>query len=171
MSWFWSYGSWIYNYLCNQCLSPLMLWVQIPLLQSWRGVLNTTFVEKVCMWLATGQWFSPGTPVFSTNKTDSHDITEILLKVALNTINQTNLENWIFERILHVHNSIHITDRLILCNIKMVHFLCRILVGAPRDFDQYWNTGTSNRTGALYKCDPQDTSSCQQIEIAKSGRF
>jgi len=22
-SWLWSYGSWIYNYLCNQCLSPL----------------------------------------------------------------------------------------------------------------------------------------------------
>jgi hypothetical protein len=21
-SWSWSYGSWIYNYLCNQCLSP-----------------------------------------------------------------------------------------------------------------------------------------------------
>ena len=39
--------------------------------------------------LATGQWFSPSTPVSSTNKTDSHDITEILLKVALNTINQT----------------------------------------------------------------------------------
>jgi len=31
-SWLWSYGSWIYNYLCNQCLSPLTLWVQIPLL-------------------------------------------------------------------------------------------------------------------------------------------
>jgi hypothetical protein len=30
-------------------------------------------------------WFSPGTPVSSTNKTDRHDITEILLKVALNT--------------------------------------------------------------------------------------
>ena len=28
-----------------------------------------------------------GTPVFSINKTDCHDITEILLKVALNTIN------------------------------------------------------------------------------------
>jgi hypothetical protein len=28
----------------------------------------------------TGQWFSPGTPVSSTNKTDHHDITEILLK-------------------------------------------------------------------------------------------
>ena len=31
-----------------------------------------------------------GTPVSSINKTDRHDITEILLKVALNTINQTN---------------------------------------------------------------------------------
>jgi hypothetical protein len=31
----------------------------------------------------TGRWFSP---VSSTNKTDRHDITEILLKVALNTI-------------------------------------------------------------------------------------
>ena len=31
----------------------------------------------------------PGTPVSSTNKTDRYDITEILLKVVLNTINQT----------------------------------------------------------------------------------
>jgi len=23
-------GSWIYNYLCNQWTSPLMLWVYIP---------------------------------------------------------------------------------------------------------------------------------------------
>jgi hypothetical protein len=30
--------------------------------------------------------FSPDTPVSSTNKTDRHDIAEILLKVALNTI-------------------------------------------------------------------------------------
>ena len=38
-----------------------------------------------------GRWFSPDTPVSSTNKIDRHDITEILLKVALNTINkQTN---------------------------------------------------------------------------------
>jgi hypothetical protein len=46
--------------------------------------------DKVFQWLATGQWFSPGPPVPSTNKTDCHDITEILLKVALNTIKQTN---------------------------------------------------------------------------------
>jgi hypothetical protein len=36
----------------------------------------------------TGQWFSPGSPVSSTNKTDRHDITEILLRVALNIIKQ-----------------------------------------------------------------------------------
>jgi hypothetical protein len=34
--------------------------------------------------------FSSGSPVSSTNKTDHHNITEILLKVALNTINQPN---------------------------------------------------------------------------------
>jgi hypothetical protein len=37
----------------------------------------------------TGQWFSPDTPVSSTNKTDCHDIAEILLKVVLNTITFT----------------------------------------------------------------------------------
>jgi hypothetical protein len=51
----------------------------------------------------TGRWFSPGTPVSSTNKTDCYDIAEILLKVALNTIkpnqskvNVTCTENGIF---------------------------------------------------------------------------
>jgi hypothetical protein len=33
--------------------------------------------------------FSPGTPMFSTNKTNRHDITEILLRVALSTKAQT----------------------------------------------------------------------------------
>jgi hypothetical protein len=37
----------------------------------------------------SGQWFSLGTLVSSTNEIDRHDITEILLKVALNTTNQT----------------------------------------------------------------------------------
>jgi hypothetical protein len=46
--------------------------------------MNTT--DKVCQWLVAGQWFSPSTTVSSTNKTDCHNITEILLKVVLNTI-------------------------------------------------------------------------------------
>jgi hypothetical protein len=32
------------------------------------------------------QWFSPGTPVSGTDKPYCHDITEILFKVALNTL-------------------------------------------------------------------------------------
>jgi hypothetical protein len=41
----------------------------------------------------TGQWFSPGAPISSINKTDRHDIqvTEILLIVALNTIHPNHL--------------------------------------------------------------------------------
>ena len=54
--------------------------------RSWRGVLDTILCDTVCQWLATGRWFSLGTPVSSTNKADRHDIIEILLKVALNTI-------------------------------------------------------------------------------------
>jgi hypothetical protein len=34
--------------------------------------------DKVCQWLATGQWISPGTPVSSNNKTDRHDVTDIV---------------------------------------------------------------------------------------------
>ena len=55
--------------------------------RSCRGVLDTTLCEKICQWLAADCWFSPSTSVSSTNKTDHHNISEILLKVALNTIN------------------------------------------------------------------------------------
>ena len=48
------------------------------------GVLDSTLSDTDCKWLAAaGWWFSPGTPVSPTNKTDRHDITAKLLKVAL----------------------------------------------------------------------------------------
>jgi len=49
--------------------------------------------DKVYQLLAHGRWFSPGTPASSTTKTGRHDITEILLKVALKhqKSNQSNL--------------------------------------------------------------------------------
>jgi hypothetical protein len=72
-SWPWSCGSWVYNYLSNQYLSPLLLWVRVSI-----RVRCTTLCDKICKWLATGRWFSPGPPVSSTNKTGRHDITEIL---------------------------------------------------------------------------------------------
>jgi hypothetical protein len=67
----------------HQCRSQLKLWVRT---HSWQGVLDTTLCDKVYQWLATGRWFSP---VSSINKADHHNITEILLKVVLSTINQS----------------------------------------------------------------------------------
>jgi hypothetical protein len=71
----------------NQYLSPLMLWVRTPLK---RGVSDATLCDKVCQWLEAGRWFSLGTLVSSNHKIARHDITEILLKVALNTIALTH---------------------------------------------------------------------------------
>ena len=45
-SWSCSHGSWIYNYLSNKCLSPLTLWVRIPLRQC---VIDTTLLLKVAL--------------------------------------------------------------------------------------------------------------------------
>jgi hypothetical protein len=50
------------------------------------GAIDTTFCDKVCHRLAAGMWFSPSTPVSSTNKAYYHGIPEILMKMALNTI-------------------------------------------------------------------------------------
>ena len=47
----------------------------------------TAASDKVYQLLAHGRWFSPGTPASSTTETGCHDITEILLNVALSTIN------------------------------------------------------------------------------------
>ena len=55
----------------------------------------------------TGRLFSPGTPVSSTNKTDRHDIAEILLKVALNIINQAYLDNMAINQLQSINQSIN----------------------------------------------------------------
>ena len=46
--------------------------------------------------------FSPNSPVSSTNKTDHHDLTEILLKVALNITKQTKQSYIFFSTPLHI---------------------------------------------------------------------
>jgi hypothetical protein len=50
-------------------------------------VCGNDICDNVCQCLAAGCWFSPGTPVSSINKTDFYDIAEILLLLALSTIN------------------------------------------------------------------------------------
>jgi hypothetical protein len=47
-------------------------------------------------------WFSPAPPVKTTNKTDHHDITEILVKVALNTMNhQSNSYHKVLQKLAY----------------------------------------------------------------------
>jgi hypothetical protein len=64
----------------------LTLWVEIPLMVSCTPY---NIIDEVFQWLAC-LWFSPDSPVSSTNKTVCHNITETLLKVALNTITLTH---------------------------------------------------------------------------------
>ena len=60
--------------LCNKCEFES---------HSCRGVLDKTLCDSVCLWLAAGRWFSPGTRVSSTNKADRHDITEIIVESGI----------------------------------------------------------------------------------------
>ena len=53
-----------------------------------RGTRLAAASDKVYQLLAHGRWFSPGTPASAITKAGRHDIAEILLKVALGTINQ-----------------------------------------------------------------------------------
>ena len=59
-----------------------------PRAAQWGCTRITAASDKVYQLLAHGRWFSPGTPASSTTKTGRHDITEILLKVALSTKHQ-----------------------------------------------------------------------------------
>ena len=53
-----------YNYLWNQCLSPLCWEFES---RPWRGVLDK-LCDKVYQWLSTDRFFPPGTAVSSTDK-------------------------------------------------------------------------------------------------------
>ena len=48
-----------------------------------------TLCDKV-VWLSAGLWFSPDAPISSTNKTDCHNIAEILLKAPLSGVKHHN---------------------------------------------------------------------------------
>ena len=95
-------------------------------LSSHYYVLNLIHIsplcDQVCQWLATGRWFTWGTPVSSTNKTDHRDKTEILLKVVLNTIILTNSPRvgitilWWYRGIDHVQ-MVDVIDVICFLNI------------------------------------------------------
>ena len=102
--------------------------VASPIPLGW-GVLDTTLCDKVCQWLAAGLWFSPGLPVSSTNKTNCHDITELLLKVTLNTIKLTTKHNisdlLLCYRLHNCRQSMHIIDKAESVNHKSLKMFFR----------------------------------------------
>jgi hypothetical protein len=69
--------------LSEWCCSVSMVWLQIPSNYKKGCTRLAVASDKVYLLLSYGRWFSLGTPVSSTTKTDRHDIDEILLKVAL----------------------------------------------------------------------------------------
>jgi hypothetical protein len=82
--------------LPNNSYKPITntAWVRIRLCKLQKGCTRLAAAsDQVYQLLVHGRWFSPGTTASSTTKTGRHDIDEILLKVALNTINQTNQIN------------------------------------------------------------------------------
>jgi hypothetical protein len=112
-----------------------MLWVRISI-----RARSTTLCDQVCQWLATGRWFSP---VSSTNNTDRHDITEILLKTP--PLTQSNKPSFYYSYLTPIRSGVFdasymystvvdgsdhnfclvcIFQQVIVCGITMV---CRFL--------------------------------------------
>jgi hypothetical protein len=92
-----SYGSWIYNYHCNQCLSPLKLWV----FSFSKSILNQNNLSKmiitlycVGLWWLTpvttifqlyrgGQFYWWRKPEYPQKTTDMSQVTETFYHIAL----------------------------------------------------------------------------------------
>ena len=70
----------------------------------WRGVLGTKLWDKVCQRLVAGPWFFLVAPMLSTNETERHDITGILLTIALSTIILTLNKCVVGEKIIKTNN-------------------------------------------------------------------
>jgi hypothetical protein len=65
-------------------------WVRARLCKLQKGCTRLADAsDKVYQLFAHGRWFSLDTPASSTTKTGHHDIAKILLKVPLNTKNQS----------------------------------------------------------------------------------
>ena len=80
---------------------------------------NTIFLSRSDL-RQIGMWFSTGTPVSSTNKTDH--ITEILLKVALNTIALTPLKKNINSLLYYILS--RLLTKSLKCFITTVFYYC-----------------------------------------------
>ena len=112
------------NDILEGITSTVLLFADDTIAYLTRGCLgHDRMVVGFCQWLAACPWFSPGTPVSSTNKTWHHDTTEILLKVALNTIN-LNLNLHIHDRTMYFYNNKYFLIGLDTSPVSQQHARC-----------------------------------------------
>jgi hypothetical protein len=102
-SWSWSYGSWIYNQQPVQSVPIITKVLSSNLAHGEVYSISLDVVKFDSDLRQVGGFLS----VSSTNKTDHHNIVEILLKVALNTINPWNST-------FHVSSIINIVGRVMV---------------------------------------------------------
>ena len=110
-------------------------WVRARLCRLQKGCTRlATTSDKVYQLFAHSRRFSPGTPASSNNKTDRHDIAEILLQMTLNTKNQS------IHKVVYVYDLFWTTDWHPIRNAytrrwkKQALLLC---LSIPRDLHQY----------------------------------
>jgi hypothetical protein len=75
------------------------------------------------------RWFSPGTPVSSTNKTNQHVIAEILLRVVLNTITLTLKMTRVTRYNVYCQNK---------KSIAQLHATCPFILIVGFEYARYW---------------------------------
>ena len=114
----WSRSSWVYNYLYNQYLLPIKLWAWFNLLYrgdqfNWRRKPKYRNMKQHYNYVIFSRYSG------KTNKTNRHDMTKILLKVALNTTTLPlfyicKYYNFIFISILLFAFQVNVTEKWIL---------------------------------------------------------
>jgi hypothetical protein len=101
---------------------------------------------NVCQWLTTCWWFSLGTPLSSTNKTDRHDIAE----VALNTITPTigNIIKIIvcciiLNKHVRTHQYVHLGEYVHMIHVILSQVPCIYMITWRTTFNGRGNIGYS----------------------------
>ena len=85
--------------------------------------------DKVYQLLVHGGWFSPGTPASSTTKNGRNDIAEILLKVALSTINQVKSYPYIVQSMYRSQLSLELLliMQVVVCSLLFTTHIKRVV--------------------------------------------
>jgi hypothetical protein len=108
--------------------------------RSWRSVLQIILCDIIFQSLAAGRGFSPETVTVASyiNKADRHNITEIFLKLALNTIflaiYTTNIVYYQYHRCYYVRWNVNTYLRWLMADFKVI----LVFISAHDDICSAW---------------------------------